>query len=97
MVLAVITGLVLVNLVQPGVGSDLAHSEFFRERRRRRLRKPAEGPPPLGAFLLQTARTSWSQNPVAALAAGQILPIVAVRDPVRDRARCRLGPARRRR
>src|SRR5262249_19064930 len=31
MVLAAVTGLVLVNAVQPGVGSDLANTAFFHE------------------------------------------------------------------
>jgi Na+/H+-dicarboxylate symporter len=75
MVLAVGTGLVLVNLVQPGVGSELANSEFFRGAVGADT-QAAEGPPPIGVFLLETAN-QLVENPVAALAAGHILPIVA--------------------
>ncbi|MEX2204802.1 MAG: dicarboxylate/amino acid:cation symporter [Myxococcota bacterium] len=75
MVLAVGTGLVLVNLVEPGVGSELANSEFFRDAVGSDARA-AEGPPPIGVFLLETAN-QLVENPVAALAAGHILPIVA--------------------
>jgi Na+/H+-dicarboxylate symporter len=75
MVLAVATGLVLVNLVQPGVGSELASSEFFRGAVGADARA-AQGPPPISEFLLETAN-QLVENPVAALAAGHILPIVA--------------------
>lgn len=75
MVLAVATGLVLVNVVKPGVGSDLANSEFFRSAVGADA-QAAEGPPPIGVFLLETAH-QLVENPVAALAAGHILPIVA--------------------
>jgi Na+/H+-dicarboxylate symporter len=74
MVLAVITGLVLVNLVKPGVGSDLAHTAFFQQAVGAAA-KPAEGPPSLGTFLFTTAN-EMLQTPVAALAEGRILPIV---------------------
>jgi Na+/H+-dicarboxylate symporter len=74
MVLAVITGLVLVNLVQPGVGSDLAHTEFFRQAVGAAGKLP-DGPPSLGTFLFTTL-TEMLQSPIAALAEGRILPIV---------------------
>jgi Na+/H+-dicarboxylate symporter len=74
MVLAVGTGLVLVNLVQPGAGSDLAKSEFFAAAVGSAARH-AEGPPRLDQFLLETAN-QIVENPVAALAAGHILPVV---------------------
>ena len=74
MVLAAGTGLVLVNLVQPGVGSDLAKSEFFQHALGAHPQAP-EGPPPLGDFLLATAN-QLLENPVSALAAGHILPLV---------------------
>jgi len=74
MVLAVVTGLVLVNWVQPGVGSDLAQSAFFREAVGTQA-APAQGPPSLGEFLYSTL-TEVLQNPVAALGEARILPIV---------------------
>jgi Na+/H+-dicarboxylate symporter len=74
MVLAAGTGLVLVNVVKPGVGSDLAGSEFFRHAVGAHA-APANGPPPLSEFLLGTAN-QLLENPVSALAAGHILPLV---------------------
>ena len=74
MVLAVGTGLVLVNLVRPGEGSDLAKSEFFLGAAGAAAQH-AEGPPQLDQFLLETAN-QMVENPVAALAAGHILPVV---------------------
>jgi Na+/H+-dicarboxylate symporter len=73
MVLAAITGLVLVNAVQPGVGSNLAHSVFFQSAVG--SAPPPQGPPSLGTFLFTTL-TEVSENPIAALAEGKILPIV---------------------
>jgi Na+/H+-dicarboxylate symporter len=75
MVLAVITGLVLVNIVKPGVGSDLAKSAFFHEAVGVQAPLP-QGPPSLGEFLFSTA-TEVLENPVSALAGGHILPLVA--------------------
>jgi Na+/H+-dicarboxylate symporter len=74
MVLAVITGLVLVNWIQPGVGSDLAKSAFFHAAVGAQAAAP-RGPPSLGEFLFSTL-TEVLQSPVAALAEGRILPIV---------------------
>jgi Na+/H+-dicarboxylate symporter len=74
MVLAAITGLVLVNWIQPGVGSDLAQSAFFHEAVGATAPIP-HGPPSLGEFLFATL-TEVLQSPVAALAEGRILPIV---------------------
>jgi Na+/H+-dicarboxylate symporter len=74
MVLAVATGLLLVNLVQPGVGSDLAQSAFFHEAVGTKASE-AHGPPGLGEFLFITL-TEVTENPVSALAEGRILPIV---------------------
>jgi Na+/H+-dicarboxylate symporter len=74
MVLAAVTGLVLVNLVQPGVGSDLANTAFFHEAVGT-ASAPAHGPPSLGEFFFTTLNEVL-QTPVAALAEGQILPIV---------------------
>lgn len=74
MVLAVGTGLVLVNVVRPGQGSDLAKSEFFVAAAGSAAQN-AEGPPQLDQFLLETAN-QIVENPVAALAAGHILPVV---------------------
>ncbi|HXZ84031.1 MAG TPA: dicarboxylate/amino acid:cation symporter, partial [Myxococcota bacterium] len=74
MILAVATGLALVNWVQPGVGSQLAQSAFFREAVGS-AQKP-QGPPGVGEFLYSTA-LDMLQNPVSALAEARILPIVA--------------------
>lgn len=73
MMLAAATGLVLVNWVQPGAGSALAQSDFFREAVG--SAPPPAGPPSLGAFLYSTALESLA-NPLAALAEARILPIV---------------------
>ncbi|MFI5316149.1 MAG: dicarboxylate/amino acid:cation symporter [Myxococcota bacterium] len=75
MVLAVTTGLLLVNAVQPGVGSDLANSAFFKESVGATAAAP-QGPPNVGEFLFATL-TQVLQSPIAALAEGRILPIVA--------------------
>ena len=74
MVLAAITGLLLVNLVQPGAGSDLAKSAFFHEAVGATASTP-HGPPSLDEFLFSTL-TEMLQNPIAALAEGRVLPIV---------------------
>ncbi|HXX47807.1 MAG TPA: dicarboxylate/amino acid:cation symporter, partial [Myxococcota bacterium] len=74
MILAVATGLALVNWIQPGVGSELAQSAFFREAVGS-AQKP-QGPPSLGEFAYSTA-LEMLQNPVSALAEARILPIVA--------------------
>ncbi len=74
MVLAAATGLLLVNLVQPGEGSALAQSEFFRGAVGAVPTAP-HGPPALGEFLVGTMSQLIS-NPIAALAEGKILPIV---------------------
>lgn len=75
MALAAGTGLVLVNWVQPGVGSDIATSEFFREAVGSTAHTTSQGPPAFGEFMLATLSDLIS-NPIAALAAGKILPIV---------------------
>jgi Na+/H+-dicarboxylate symporter len=74
MVLAVGTGLVLVNVVRPGEGSELAKSEFFVAAAGAAAQH-AEGPPKLDQFLLETAN-QIVENPVSALASGHILPVV---------------------
>jgi Na+/H+-dicarboxylate symporter len=74
MVLAAVTGLVLVNVVQPGVGSELANTAFFHEAVGSSAHVP-QGPPSLGQFFFTTA-TEVMQTPVAALAEGKILPVV---------------------
>jgi Na+/H+-dicarboxylate symporter len=76
MALAAGTGLLLVNWVQPGVGSELAQSDFFKEAvQGATTTRPQTGPPPFGEFMLATLRDLVS-NPIAALAEGKILPIV---------------------
>ncbi|HTO07747.1 MAG TPA: dicarboxylate/amino acid:cation symporter [Myxococcota bacterium] len=74
MVLAAVTGLVLVNAVQPGVGSDLANTAFFQQAVGSHS-APPQGPPSLGDFFFTTL-TEVLQTPVAALAEGRILPVV---------------------
>ncbi|MEE8314651.1 MAG: dicarboxylate/amino acid:cation symporter [Myxococcota bacterium] len=74
MLLAVITGLVIVNLVQPGTDSDLLQSDFFRQAVGSSP-DPIEQPRPLGQFLLITVYEVLA-NPFASIAAGKILPIV---------------------
>jgi Na+/H+-dicarboxylate symporter len=72
MVLAAALGLLLVNIFEPGRGSSLLESEFFREAAA--ARKPAVSRE-LGEFLSGTAMLVLT-NPIRALANGQILPIV---------------------
>jgi Na+/H+-dicarboxylate symporter len=76
MALAVATGLVFVNVFDPGVGSTLRETEFFVD-------ALASGPPPpppsdlaLSESLLRIASGAIA-NPIQALAEGRILPIVA--------------------
>lgn len=74
MALAVVTGLLFVNLFEPGAGSQLRGSEFFA----RALASTPAAPPAelaLGDSLARILRTALS-NPIRALAEGQILPIV---------------------
>lgn len=75
MALAAGTGLLLVNWVQPGVGSELAQSDFFKQSVEGVAATARTGPPPFGEFMLTTLRDLVS-NPIAALAEGKILPIV---------------------
>jgi Na+/H+-dicarboxylate symporter len=76
MALAVATGLVFVNLFEPGAGSTLRETEFFADALSR-----AKAPPPPSELALSESLTriitSALQNPVRALADGQILPIVS--------------------
>jgi Na+/H+-dicarboxylate symporter len=76
MTLAVGTGLLFVNVFQPGVGSKLLETEFFTDALRR-AGTPAEAPElSLGASLAKMIKDMF-MNPVSALAQGRILPIVA--------------------
>lgn len=73
MAFAVITGLLLVNLFQPGLGGGLRDSAFFAE-------AVGASPAPaadlrLGEFLLQTVFQVLA-NPFTSLAEGRVLPIV---------------------
>ena len=72
MALAVLTGLVLVNLVAPGAGGSLRDSAFFAAQVGDV--QPAGGT--LASFLLETL-FQLLRNPLASLAEGRILPIVA--------------------
>lgn len=74
MALAVATGLVFVNLFEPGAGSQLRESEFFA-RAIADAQAPPSGDLALGDSLVQILRTSLS-NPIRALAEGRILPVV---------------------
>ena len=72
MALAVATGLVLVNVFEPGQGSDLLESELFRS-------AVANRPPASGqsvAEMLSSLALHLFTNPVRAIADGKILPIV---------------------
>ena len=75
MAFAVATGLAAVNVFEPGTGGALAGSAFFDA-------ATAGGTPDaardlgLGAFLLKTLYQVFA-NPIASLAEGRILPIVA--------------------
>jgi Na+/H+-dicarboxylate symporter len=73
MVLAVGVGLVLVNVFQPGAGSNLLETEFFKEALAGRGELP--GYHSLPAFLLETLNQILA-NPFESLARGRILPIV---------------------
>ena len=73
MVLAVATGLILVNVFQPGATSNLLETEFFERAitGRGELREYSSLP----AFLLETLNQVLA-NPFESLAHGRILPIV---------------------
>ena len=72
--IAVTTGLVLVNLFQPGAGSQLRETEFFQDR-------VAMEPPAIAQdlslqeFLLKTVYQIFA-NPFESITEGRILPIV---------------------
>jgi Na+/H+-dicarboxylate symporter len=74
MAFAVATGLALVNLLGPGEGSALRETEFFRGAVG--TATGVAGDLSLGEFLLQTVFQVLA-NPIASLAEGRILPIVA--------------------
>ncbi len=74
MAFAVVTGLLLVNLVQPGAESDLLHTEFF-QRAVGSSASSVEHTRPLGEFLLITVYDVLA-NPFASMAEGKILPVV---------------------
>ncbi len=76
MALAVATGLICVNLFEPGQGSSLRESEFFTSALAKVGPRPAAADVSLTDSLLQVVVQAIS-NPVAALAEGRILPIVA--------------------
>ncbi len=87
MAFAVVTGLLIVNLVQPGAESDLLHTEFFQQAVGSSA-SSVEHTRPLGEFLLITVYDVLA-NPFASMAEGKI----AGRG-VRDHARSRAPPAR---
>ncbi|MFQ5422893.1 MAG: dicarboxylate/amino acid:cation symporter [Phycisphaerae bacterium] len=63
--IAIITGIVMVNLIQPGVGADLAALEAGREQVSHQLVTAHRG---VGAILWNQVFTLVPSNPVAALA-----------------------------
>jgi len=67
--LAVLTGLVMVNLIRPGAGTDLSHLLTAEAT----VRAQQVG---VGAFLKELL-TGILQNPIHALAEGQVLSIIA--------------------
>jgi Na+/H+-dicarboxylate symporter len=74
MVIAVASGLVLVNVVRPGAGGALRDTAFFESTvGEAPTRLASEGR--LGGFLLDSA-FAVLENPFASLAEGRILPIV---------------------
>ena len=75
MALAVATGLVFVNVFQPGAGSSLRESEFFANALSQAGRPPPATDLALGDSLARMLLSVFG-NPVRALADGQILPIV---------------------
>ena len=76
MAIAVATGLVFVNVFEPGAGSALRETAFFQAAI---ANAPAPPPPSDIALSESLARivSSAISNPVEALAEGRILPIVA--------------------
>jgi len=75
MAMAVLTGLAVVNVFDPGAGSSLRDTEFFASALAR-----APAPPPASELGLSDSLvrivTSAVANPVQALAQGRILPVV---------------------
>ncbi len=74
MVLAAATGLLVVNAIEPGASGSLRETEFFQQALGARPAPPSDTALPsffLGMLLEVLA------NPVASLAAGKVLPIVA--------------------
>jgi len=68
MAFAVATGLIFVNVFEPGAGTNLAETEFFAQAVTRDTVATAIEP---SAILFEIVR-----NPIAAIAEGRILPIV---------------------
>jgi Na+/H+-dicarboxylate symporter len=74
MAAAVLTGLVLVNIFEPGAGSTLRETAFFSDAIRSPV-LPATSEQGLSGFLMTTVFQVLA-NPFASLAEGAILPIV---------------------
>ena len=74
MVLAIATGLILVNIFQPGAGSTLRETAFFQQAAAAERPELAQGLS-LQEFLLQTVYQILA-NPFESLTQGRILPIV---------------------
>ena len=71
--LAILTGLLVVNLIQPGVGADL---ELLQATSGEGVSTVAEEATGVGAILWQQIKTMVPKNPLAAAANGQMLPLI---------------------
>jgi len=71
---AIVTGIVLVNIIRPGAGAELALLEERAE-----VAKPllAEAPDGIGLVLWQQLQALIPTNPLAAAAKGDMLPIIS--------------------
>jgi Na+/H+-dicarboxylate symporter len=74
MALAVVTGLIFVNVFEPGAGSQLRETDFFSNALAGAQARPASDLA-LAESLIRILQSALS-NPIRALADGQILPIV---------------------
>lgn len=75
MAIAVATGLIFVNLFEPGAGSNLRQTAFFQAAIANAPASPTPSDLALSDSLVRIVSSAIS-NPVAALAEGRILPIV---------------------
>lgn len=71
--IAITTGLVMVNLIQPGAGADLSLLEEGATAAKPLLE---EGPVSVGAVLWQQFQAMIPKNPLAAASRGDMLPVI---------------------